>query len=78
VAADTAVVGRPSGRDPVLRHQRICALSAVRADGGSAGTLEYRFQITRWISTRRPSLLAALSGLAVLVFMYSFGYDWVE
>jgi peptidoglycan/LPS O-acetylase OafA/YrhL len=39
---------------------------------------KYRFQITRWISTRRPSLLAALSGLAVFVFMYSFGYDWVE
>jgi peptidoglycan/LPS O-acetylase OafA/YrhL len=39
---------------------------------------KYRFQVTRWISTRRPSLLAALSGLAVFVFMYSFGYDWVE
>jgi peptidoglycan/LPS O-acetylase OafA/YrhL len=39
---------------------------------------KYRFQITRWMSTRRPSLLAALSGLAVFVFMYSFGYDWVE
>jgi peptidoglycan/LPS O-acetylase OafA/YrhL len=39
---------------------------------------KYRFQITRWMSTRRPSLLAALCGLAVFVFMYSFGYDWVE
>lgn len=39
---------------------------------------KFRFQITRWIATRHPSLLATLSGLAVFVFMYSFGYDWVE
>jgi peptidoglycan/LPS O-acetylase OafA/YrhL len=30
------------------------------------------------MSTRRPSVVVALSGLAVFVFMYSFGYDWVE
>jgi peptidoglycan/LPS O-acetylase OafA/YrhL len=39
---------------------------------------KYRLQIARWMSTRRPSVLVALSGLAVFVFMYSFGYDWVE
>ncbi len=39
---------------------------------------KYRLQIVRRMSTRRPSVVVALSGLAVFVFMYSFGYDWVE
>jgi peptidoglycan/LPS O-acetylase OafA/YrhL len=39
---------------------------------------KYRRQIIRWISTRRRSVLAALTLLSLFVFMYSFGYDWVE
>jgi peptidoglycan/LPS O-acetylase OafA/YrhL len=39
---------------------------------------KHRFPTTRWISNRRPSVLIALSVLLIFVFMYGFGYDWVE
>jgi peptidoglycan/LPS O-acetylase OafA/YrhL len=41
-----------------------------------ATAAKFRVRIGEWISTRRPSVVAALLVLSVIVFMYSYGYSW--